>query len=120
MRDVRDHRRISEATAGVWLLCVISVLCIFAPAALEMRADPALVPAVSKPAWYFLALYKFAQFVPTWLGIAAPALLFAAFAALPWLDRSSARTARGRLPILLAGAALLVALVALAYAGWAE
>ena len=47
IRFFPDHF-ISEATAMILLLCLYSVLCIFAPAILEIRSNPAVMELLAK------------------------------------------------------------------------
>jgi ubiquinol-cytochrome c reductase cytochrome b subunit len=123
-RDMPERRvpdlLVSGATAVVLLLCLYSVLCIIAPASLQVPADPATVPAVSKPDWPFLFLYKYAQVVPPMIGVVTPVLLLVLLGVWPYLDRNPAREPRKRVLALLLCVLVIAALMALTFLGWRE
>ena len=83
-------------TAMILLLCLYTVLAIFMPAYLEGRANPAVTPTGSKPAWYFLFLYQYLHFVPPLVGTITPVLLLVLLGAWPWIDAGAAARATGR------------------------
>lgn len=111
---------VSGTTAVVLLLCVYSVLCIVAPASLQAPADPAIVPAISKPDWPFLFLYKYAQLVPPTIAMATPVVLLVLLGAWPYIDRNPAREPRKRVSALLLCALVIAAVTALTFLGWRE
>jgi quinol-cytochrome oxidoreductase complex cytochrome b subunit len=113
-----DHL-VAEATAAVLLLCLYTVLCIFVPAALGVRANPALTPPGSKPDWYFLFLYEYVRFVPPLIGSLTPALLLVLLGAWPFVDRSPSRDPRRRVLAIVLAAVCVASILALTYAGWA-
>lgn len=123
-RDMSKRRvpdvLVSGTTAVVLLLCVYSVLCIIAPASLQAPADPAIVPAISKPDWPFLFLYKYAQLVPTTIAMATPVLLLVLLGVWPYLDRNPAREPRKRALALLLCVLVIASVTALTYLGWRE
>jgi quinol-cytochrome oxidoreductase complex cytochrome b subunit len=116
VRRFPDHF-ISEATAAVLLLCVYTVLCIFAPATLGVRANPAITPFGSKPEWYLLFLDQSLRFVPPVLGALAPVILLALLASLPFLDRNPERAFRKRIFALALLGVVVVGVVALTVMG---
>ena len=109
---------ISEVTAVVLLLCLYSVLCIFLPAALGVRANLASMPKAAKPEWYFLFLYAYVRWVPPVVGALTPALLLVLLGAWPFLDRNPSRDPRNRILALVLVAVTVGAILALTYAGW--
>jgi ubiquinol-cytochrome c reductase cytochrome b subunit len=109
---------ISACTSAVVLLCLYSVLCIFLPAALGVRANPAVMPANPKPEWYFLFLYAYARFVPPLVGALTPMLLLVILASWPYLDRNPSRDPRKRVLALLLVSVVFLSILALTYAGW--
>jgi quinol-cytochrome oxidoreductase complex cytochrome b subunit len=113
-----DHF-LAEATAVVLLLCVYSLLCIFLPAVLGVRANPAFAPPGSKPDWYFLFLYQYVRFVPPLIGALTPTVLVVLLAAWPFLDRNPSREPRKRILALVLVVACVISMLALTYAGWA-
>lgn len=109
---------VSATTSAVLLMCAYSLLCIFAPAELGVRADPLVPPAEPKPAWYLLFLYGLLRSGPPILGALAPVGLVALLLAVPYLDRSGPVTRRQRVLRVAFGVATAVAVVALTYVGW--
>jgi quinol-cytochrome oxidoreductase complex cytochrome b subunit len=109
IRFFPDHF-ISEATTMILLLCLYSVLAIFLPAYLESRANPAVTPVGSKPAWYFLFLYQYLHFVPPLVGTITPVALLVLLGAWPWIDRNPSRKPRKRI-IALVFAAIVVTII---------
>ena len=72
-------------------------------------ANPLHTPADIEPEWYFLPFYGMLQSVPSKFGgLLAAGGSIAILFAVPWLDRSSIRSARSR-PLCRAGMAGLVA-----------
>jgi quinol-cytochrome oxidoreductase complex cytochrome b subunit len=102
----------------VLLLCLYSVLCIFLPAALGVRANLLAMPEGSKPEWYFLFLYQYVRFVPPVVGAVTPVLLLALLGAWPFLDRNPARSPRKRVLALLLVIAVVISILLLTYMGW--
>ena len=100
---------------GLIILGVTTVLSLVVRTPLGASPDPSV--EVSKPWWMFLPFYPFED----WFGLPAllwaPGLLVGALALVPFLDRSRYRVPGRRRAFIVAGAAGLVALVALvAYA----
>ena len=119
IRFFPDHF-ISEATAMILLLCLYSVLAIFLPAYLEARANPAITPVGSKPAWYFLFLYEYLHFVPPLVGTITPVVLLVLLGAWPWLDRNPSRKPSKRVAALVFAAVVVVVILALTIIGGVE
>lgn len=96
---------------GLLVLAVTTVLAIVLPAALGPRPIPGT--ETTKPPWMFLPFYPFEN----WFGLAAliwaPAILFAALSLLPFIDRSPYRSPLKRRVVLIIGAIVAIALVAL-------
>ena len=100
---------------GLIILGVTTVLSLVVRTPLGASPDPSV--EVSKPWWMFLPFYPFED----WFGLPAllwaPGLLVGALALVPFLDRSRYRVPGRRRAFIVAGAAVLVALIALvAYA----
>jgi cytochrome b6-f complex subunit 4 len=119
IRFFPDHF-ISEGTAMILLLCLYSVLCVFYPAYLEVRSNPAVTPVGSKPAWYFLFLYQYLHFVPPLVGTLTPVALLVLLGAWPFLDRNPSRKPRKRILALTFAAIVVVVILALTIAGAVE
>ncbi len=100
---------------GLIILGVTTVLSLVVRTPLGASPDPSV--EVSKPWWMFLPFYPFED----WFGLPAllwaPSLLVGALALVPFLDHSRYRAPGRRRAFIVAGAAVLVALIALvAYA----
>ena len=100
---------------GLLLLAAAAVLSIVSPAPLGDRPIPGT--ETTKPPWMFLPFYPFED----WFGLPAllvvPGVLFAALAAVPFLDRSRYRAPSRRRLFIAAGATVAIAAVLLvAYA----
>lgn len=119
IRFFPDHF-LSEGTAMILLLCLYSVLCIFFPAFLEVRSNPAVTPEGSKPAWYFLFLYKYLHFVPPLVGTLTPVALLVLLGAWPFLDRNPSRKPRRRVFALVLAAVVIVGILTLTVMGAVE
>lgn len=87
IRFYPDHM-VSEFTAMLWIVCLISLMTIFLPAGLEARANAAITPQAVKPEWYFLFLYAFLRFVPPIIGVMMPFVGIAGLFLLPFLDKN--------------------------------
>lgn len=116
MRFFPDHF-LSEATAMVVLLALYAVLCIFMPAGLEIKANPAVTPAGIKPEWYFLFLYAFLHYVPPIVGILGSLGGIVFLMAIPWIDRNPSRKPRRRVIAISLSLVLLVSIAALSIIG---
>ncbi len=96
---------------GLVMLAVATVLAVVLPAGLGPRPIPGT--ETTKPPWMFLAFYPFED----WFGLPAllwaPAVLFGALAAVPFIDRNPYRSARRRKVLMALGALAAVALVLL-------
>ncbi len=96
---------------GLLILAVTTVLAIVLPAGLGARPIPGT--ETTKPPWMFLPFYPFEN----WFGLAAllwvPAVLFAALALLPFVDRSPYRSSARRWVLMVIGVVVAIALVAL-------
>jgi quinol-cytochrome oxidoreductase complex cytochrome b subunit len=119
IRFFPDHF-ISEATAMILLLCLYSVLAIFLPAYIEARANPAVTPVGSKPAWYFLFLYQYLHFVPPLVGTITPVALLVLLGAWPWIDRNPSRKPRKRIAALALAAIVVIVICTLTVMGAVE
>ena len=119
IRFFPDHF-ISEATAMILLLCLYSVLAIFLPAYLESRANPAITPVGSKPAWYFLFLYQYLHFVPPLVGTITPVALLVLLGIWPFIDRNPSRKPRKRIAALTLAVVVVVVIMTLTIMGAME
>ncbi len=100
---------------GLVILAVTTVLSLLVRTPLGAAPNPSI--EVSKPWWMFLPFYPFED----WFGLPAllwaPALMIGALALVPFVDRSRYRSPGRRRAFIIAGAIVVVALVALvAYA----
>lgn len=112
-----DHV-ISGVTAVVLLLCVYSVLCLFVPTVLGVRANLAAAPPDAKPSWYFLFLYEYFHLVPPLLGALTPTVLLVVLGAWPYLDRTPSHDPRKRILALALVAVTVIAALTLTTMGW--
>lgn len=101
---------------GLLMLAVATVLSILWPPGLGPRPVPGVEE--TKPPWMFLPFYPFED----WFGLSAllwvPAILFAALALVPFIDRSPYRSARRRRLFVAVGLVVAVALVVLVIYAW--
>lgn len=110
----------SEVTSMVLLLSVYTVLCIFRPAPLDIKADPMATPEGSKPEWYFLFLFAFLHFVSPLVGTLAPMVGLGLLIILPWLDRNPERAPRKRMVAIIGSIVVLLMVVAFTILGAVE
>jgi ubiquinol-cytochrome c reductase cytochrome b subunit len=96
---------------GLLMLALAAVLSLVWPAGLGPRPVPGVEE--TKPPWMFLPFYPFED----WFGLSAllwvPAILFGAFALVPFVDRSPYRSARRRRVVVSIGSIVVSALVGL-------
>jgi quinol-cytochrome oxidoreductase complex cytochrome b subunit len=112
------HLVVSGLTASVVLLSIYSVLCVFFPAEVGVRANT-LSPATDpKPAWYFLFLWSYLRSMPPLARVLTPVVLLFALAAWPFLDRNPAREPARRVAALALAGAVVIAVGVLTYTGW--
>ena len=111
---------VSGLTASVLLLCLYSVLCIFLPATLDVRANTLTPPSDSKPAWYFLFLYRYLGSVPPLVGALTPVALLVVLGVWPFLDRNPSREPRKRVFALALVAVTVGTILTLSYLGRAK
>ena len=109
---------ISRCTSVLLLLCAYSVLCMFLPTALGIRANPAVLSTGGKPPWDLLFLYEYSLHVPSFVGALTPVLLLALLVALPFVDRNPSRDPRRRVLGLLLAGATVAAVLTLTLLGW--
>ena len=96
---------------GLVILAATTIVSLVAPAGLGPRPIPGT--ETTKPPWMFLPFYP----LEDWFGLPAllwaPALLFAALALVPFVDRSPYRSPGRRRLVIVLGALVAIALVAL-------
>lgn len=92
--------------------------------ALDGPADPADATYVPRPEWYFLGLFQLLKYFPgRWEVVGAivlPALLGAALALLPWIDRGPERDPRKRRGVMTAAGIGVAAIAGLTVLGWRD
>lgn len=111
-----DHF-VSEVTAVLWIVCLISILTIFAPAGLETKANPLSTPVGVKPEWYFLFLYSLLRFFPPAVGVLALMASGFLLALLPFLDKNPELRPSKRKLALSACMLFLLTIIALTLIG---
>ncbi|MDP2183756.1 MAG: hypothetical protein Q8K99_14480 [Actinomycetota bacterium] len=117
-----SRNAIAGLTSVILLLSLYVVLTAFMPAQLDIKADPAatVMPAGSKPDWYFLAVSEFLRIVRPPVGRLLVILGIGFLILVPWTDRNPERS-YARRPVALALGGLLVAgLVVLSVLGALE
>jgi quinol-cytochrome oxidoreductase complex cytochrome b subunit len=96
---------------GLLILAATTILAVVLPAGLGARPVPGT--ETTKPPWMFLPFYP----LEDWFGLAAllwaPVILFGVLALVPFIDRSPYRSPARRRVVVLIGAIIAVALVAL-------
>lgn len=108
---------ISDVTAVLWVICLISLLTIFAPAELETKANPFNTPTGVKPEWYFLFLYGLLRFFPPIVSILIPLVGGILLTLLPFLDKNPDTRPAKRKLALITSTFLLMALIAFSLIG---
>lgn len=111
---------LSEVTAMFLVFALLTALCIFLPAELDIKANPMATPSGSKPEWYFLFLYAYLHFVPPIVGTFTPMVGMALLALLPFLDRNPERRPSKRPVAIISSIVLLIVIVALSILGLLE
>jgi ubiquinol-cytochrome c reductase cytochrome b subunit len=100
---------------GLLLTAVASLLALLVGAPLGEVIDPGVEK--TKPLWMFLPLYPFED----WFGLKAllwiPAVGITGLALVPLIDRFRSSALRARMPLLAAGAVILLALIGLGIYG---
>ncbi|MBI2192467.1 MAG: cytochrome b N-terminal domain-containing protein [Planctomycetes bacterium] len=98
--------------ASELVLVLLGTLAVLSPLPLGHQADPAVVPDLLKPEWYFLPLHQLTKYFPVGVCAAAGILIPLGLLLLPFLDRSPEwRPGRRRRGLTLAGFALGLALL---------
>ncbi len=111
-----DHF-ISQATAMLWIICLISILTIFSPAGLETKANPFSTPIGVKPEWYLLFLYALLRFVPPILGVLVLLAGGILLTLLPFLDKNrEVKPSRRKFAIVVC-VLLSISIMALSFVG---
>jgi ubiquinol-cytochrome c reductase cytochrome b subunit len=110
---------ISGMTVVVLALCLYSLLCIFLPAGLDIRASHIAVPVDLKPAWYFLFLHRLLRSLPPLAGALVPVVLLVLLGSWPFIDRNPSREPRKRILAFALAALTTIAVLTLSYLGWA-
>lgn len=97
------------------------VLAILAPAPLEPQADPTDSTYNPRPEWYFYFVFQLLKIFEGKLELIGtvilPNLAIAGLLLLPFLDRSPERHPAKRKPMLIGGAIVVAAIIALTIAG---
>jgi quinol-cytochrome oxidoreductase complex cytochrome b subunit len=110
----------SEVTAMFLVFTLVTALCIFAPAGLDIVADPSATPPAPKPEWYFLFLNVYLRFVPPIIGTLTPIIATVLLILLPFLDRNHERHPTRRLVAIIFSAVVLVLMAGLTVLGALE
>lgn len=110
----------SEVTAMFLVFTLLTALCIFAPAGLDIIADPSATPQNPKPEWYFLFLNAYLRFVPPIVGTLTPLVSTILLILLPFLDRNPERHPARRLVAIIFSAAALILIAGLTVVGALE
>jgi quinol-cytochrome oxidoreductase complex cytochrome b subunit len=115
-----------DAVGWLSALGILAALAAFYPAELGQKADPFQpAPAGIKPEWYFMFMFQTLKLLPGHIlgiegelvGILAFGLGGAFIAAIPFLDRRTARNEPGRLFAWIA-IAIIAYIIALTYLGY--
>lgn len=114
-----DHF-ISEATAMILVVCLISFLTIIFPAGLESKSSAYITPTAIKPEWYFLFLYALLHYVPELVGVLLPVVGIGGLFALPFLDKNPEIHPLKRKIAMTVFTVLIIAIIALALIGYFE
>jgi quinol-cytochrome oxidoreductase complex cytochrome b subunit len=111
-------RFLRAGAAAAFAVATLLTAAALWPPALGPKAGPE-TPAGLKPEWFFLALYQFLKYFGAWegLGHVLALLAIAAFALLPWLDRSPERRPSLRKRSLAIAAAVILAWASLTFLG---
>ncbi len=112
------HHFLAEAIVMYIMLGLILFLCVYFPAELGPRANPASAPVGVKPEWYFMFLYAFLHYVPLYVGIFAPALGVIFLILLPFIDKNPERHPLKRPVATGLGILILIGIIVLTYLGY--
>lgn len=110
----------SEVTAMLLVFTLLTALCIFVPARLDIVADPSATPEAPKPEWYFLFLNVYLRFVPPIIGTLTPIVSTILLILLPFLDRNHERHPTRRLVAIIFSAVALLFIAGLTVVGALE
>ena len=86
------HLLVRHGVAALFVMLIVLVLALLFDAPLHGIADPTNTPNPEKAPWYFAALQELLALVhPQVAGVLVPTAILIGLAALPYIDRSSAR-----------------------------
>lgn len=114
-RQFTEHLR-KLAGYGLVLLTIAGGLALASPAALGYQGVTGV--EVTKPPWMFLPLYPLEDLMGTQGILVGSAVLFGLLSLVPFLDRSPWLSPRKRRWMIVAGAGILVLVVALGVFAW--
>lgn len=103
----------TELLFGLFLLTLITMLAVLAPAGLGPQANPGETPLHIKPEWYFFPVFRWLKLTPLWLGIGGVAMFAVCLLLWPFIEAAWQRRSRdaGVWVGAIAGLVLLVFLV---------
>lgn len=89
------HWVVVDATLGLGLLALLTVLSWYQRAPLEFPADPSSTDFIPRPEWYFLFLFQMLKYFPGRLepvaSVVIPGLIVGSMILLPFLNNSEER-----------------------------
>jgi ubiquinol-cytochrome c reductase cytochrome b subunit len=116
-RPFFPHQMLKDAAAIAVLIAIIVALAAFDYTPPVSVADPTDTSVLPRPEWNFLFLYQLQRYFPgsfEWVGTTlVPGTLVLLLAAVPFLDRRSARSPVERLGVVFGGLVIAVSMAVL-------
>lgn len=117
---VWPHLLVRHAVVFLLVLLGVLVVSLFFNAPLREVANPLVTPNPEKAPWYFAALQELlSHFDPAVAGVFVPVGIVVGLAAIPYLDRNPATSARMRKAAVAIFTVFLVAWIVLTLIGFA-